>query len=91
MSHLESSLLHEAVAAAEQLGYKVVVDMLDGCGGGVCETGGSRWLMLDSGGTASDRLAHVVRVLQADVRTRTLSMSSLLRQHVTVARTGKAA
>lgn len=75
MSQLVSHLLREAISAAERLGYHVVVDWLDSCGGGICEVAGVKWLMLDHGGTDDDRLNQVVRILQDDARTGAMSLS----------------
>jgi len=58
----------DAVRIAERLGYRVVLDWIDGCGGGRYEAMASEWIMLDRGATIEDRLGQLLAVLEADQR-----------------------
>ena len=46
----------ELVEIALQLGYKIRYDYFGGTGGGVCEHGGTKWLFIDLGMSAVERL-----------------------------------
>jgi hypothetical protein len=78
MTHADHHLFTEAVVVAEQLGYRVVVDWLDGCGGSVCRASGRQWILLDRGLTLLERLRQLLAILRADNRIAAVTLSSEL-------------
>ena len=70
--------LEEAVALAEQLGYGIRQEWMGGCGGGVCQIAGRKWLFIDLSLTAPEQLDQTLLALQEDPGTHGLSMSPQL-------------
>jgi hypothetical protein len=56
-------LLHEALRAAQRLGYQVRHEWLGGSGGGTCEIKGQKWLFVDLALGPSDQLEQVLDAL----------------------------
>ena len=68
--------LNQALQIAEQLGYSIRHECLDGSGGGTCEFGGRKWLFVDSSLNSHEQLALVCEALQADPAMRQLKTDS---------------
>ncbi|MCH2126585.1 MAG: hypothetical protein MK165_17470 [Pirellulaceae bacterium] len=58
--------LEEYLRVAEQRGYEIRQEWLDGNGGGVCEFGGKKWLFVDLALSTVEQLAQVSEALEAD-------------------------
>ena len=58
--------LEEYLRVAEQRGYEIRQEWLDGNGGGVCEFGGKKWLFVDLALSTVEQLAQVSEALAAD-------------------------
>ena len=58
--------LEEAIAAAEALGYGIRREWMGGCGGGVCEIAGRKWIFIDLSMTAAEQLDQIVISLGED-------------------------
>ena len=56
-------LLDAAIRCAEDLGFRIRDDWLEGADGGACEIGGERWLFLDLAQSPQERLAIVASCL----------------------------
>jgi len=59
-------LYRQAVEAAEQLGYTVRHEWLDGRGGGACEFSGQKWIFVDLALDVEEQLDQVIEALHAD-------------------------
>ncbi|MEW4562201.1 hypothetical protein AB1K70_06725 [Bremerella sp. JC770] len=59
-------LLDQAIATAQQLGYQIRREWLDGQGGGVCEIAGKRWIFLDLSLSSMEQLDQVLEALKSD-------------------------
>jgi len=72
--------LERAIAAVEQLGYRVRQDWLGGgsggggTGGGGCEIRGQKWLFLDLSQSPADQLDVVTEVLRREAADRAAGM-----------------
>lgn len=74
----QTDLLAEATEIASRLGYHVLHDWLDGCGGGTVEAAGEKWILLDFNMTKRDQIrqlllaihdeAEQLNMLSADLR-----------------------
>ena len=71
-------LLQKAVALAEQLGYRVRQEWLDG-GGGDCEIRGQKYLFLDLAAEPLDQLGLLLEVLRREPAAASLAMPNALR------------
>jgi hypothetical protein len=58
-------LLEEAIALAKSLGYQVRQEWV-GCGGGVCEVRGQRWLFVDLSQSVWEQLDTLSAVLNRE-------------------------
>ena len=61
-------LLEHAVAAAEQLGYRIRQDWLAGTAGGTCLIGGQKWIFLDLAQGPVEHLTEVAETLRGEPR-----------------------
>lgn len=68
-------LLERALRAAEQIGYRVRQDWLDGPGAG-CEIKGEKWLFLDLASSPLDQLDVVASVLARELNERRANMEA---------------
>lgn len=59
-------LLEQAIAAAEQLGYRVRHEWLGGAGGGACEFAGRKWIFVDLALSVIEQLDQVTEALRND-------------------------
>jgi hypothetical protein len=59
-------LLDEAIALAEQVGYRVRHEWLDGTGGGECELRGQKCVFLDLAVDPLDQLELLLAVLRRE-------------------------
>lgn len=73
-------LLEQALAVAEQLGYRVRHEWMGGSGGGVCEFGGRKWIFLDLALNAVEQLEQVRQALEADPAIHTLDLTPPMRR-----------
>lgn len=58
--------LERCLSVAEELGYQIRQEWLDGAGGGACEFAGRKWLFVDLSLSAVDQLQQVADSLAAD-------------------------
>jgi len=72
--------LEFALQLAEQLGYEVRHELLDGAAGGSCEFAGRRWLFVDLALPPHEQLQQVRDSLVADPRFTTLGLDAATRQ-----------
>ncbi len=77
-------LLEEAIALAEQAGYQVRQEWLDGIGGGPCEVRGRKWIFLDLATGPTEQLDLVVQTLRREPGVCSQPMSSHLRELLAV-------
>jgi len=70
-------LLEAARAIAEQLGFKIREEHLDG-GGGACTVHGQKWLFLDVASGTSEQLEQVAAALIADPQIYSIDMPPTL-------------
>jgi hypothetical protein len=75
-------LLDQALSAAEELGYHVRQEWLEGTGSGACEFAGRKWLFVDLGLNAFEQLEQVIDVLRADPAVHRLRLSPEMRRHL---------
>ncbi len=59
-------LFEHAVAAAEQLGYRIRQDWLSETAGGACSIGGQKWIFLDLSQGPVEHLAEVAEALRGE-------------------------
>ena len=57
-------LLDHLLAAAQQLGYQIRREWLDGQGGGCCEFAGQRWIFLDLALSVPEQLEQLTDALR---------------------------
>ena len=57
-------LLEHAQAAAEQLGFRIRHEWLDGSGGGACEIAGQKWFFVDLALNAFEQLDQMIGELK---------------------------
>lgn len=67
MSTSAQKQLAELTLYARALGYRVRMEHLDGCGGGLTNTNGIRWILLDDMQTAEENLRLLLGILRADM------------------------
>ena len=60
------AMLNAAIQLAQQLGYQVRQDMLDGAGGGHCLIRGKKWLLLDVTQSHREQLGDVLDALRCE-------------------------
>jgi hypothetical protein len=72
-------LLAHALNLAEQLGYVIRQEWLDGGGGGGCELRGRKFLFIDLATSPADQFDRVLRVLRSESRAVELTMPRELR------------
>ncbi len=72
-------LLAHALNLAEQLGYVVRQEWLEGNGGGGCVLRGRRFLFIDLAASPADQFEIVLRVLRSEPQVAELSMPQELR------------
>jgi len=77
-------LLEEAIALAEQLGYRVRQEWLGGSGGGDCEIKGQKCIFLDLAVGPSDQLDLVLETLRREPGAVSLPMPYRIRQLLAV-------
>jgi len=61
-----AGLLDQALAIAEELGYTIRQEWLDGKEGGRCEYGGQTWLFIDLALSTEDQLNQAVEAICED-------------------------
>ncbi|EAQ81224.1 hypothetical protein [Blastopirellula marina] len=71
-------LLEQAVTAAEQLGYQVRREWLDGSGGGSCEVAGKKWIFLDLSLDSHEQLMQVLDAIAQDEALATIPLPASL-------------
>ncbi|PQO43413.1 hypothetical protein [Blastopirellula marina] len=71
-------LLEQAITAAEQLGYRVRREWLDGNGGGSCEVAGKKWIFLDLSLDSHEQLMQVLDAVAQDEALQTIPLPSAL-------------
>jgi hypothetical protein len=81
-------LLQEALALAEQLGYRIRQEWLGGTGGGACEFAGRKWIFVDLALNAVEQLTQVSEALQADPAIHIADLSPSMRNLLGVRKTG---
>jgi len=59
-------ILDQAVRLAEELGYYIRRDWLDGTSGGLCEIAGKPWIFIDLSLSPLDQLEQILSVLRND-------------------------
>jgi hypothetical protein len=59
-----AKLLAEAIDVARRLDYTVREEYLEGAGGGHCNFGGKKWLLLDVTQSVAEQLTDVVDALR---------------------------
>ena len=79
-------VLEQALAVAEELGYKIRHEWLGGNGGGACEFGGSKWIFIDLALNAVEQLDQVAEALRGDPVIHLVALSPPLRQVLDVRR-----
>ena len=72
-------LLQEAIALAQQLGYRVRQEWV-GTGGGICQFRGERWLFIDLSQTVLEQLESVRQALASSPRWKQCSTSPQMRR-----------
>ncbi len=77
-------LLEQAIQAAEQLGYQIRQDWLDGRGGGACELKGQRWIFLDLAQGPIDHLDCVLSAIRDQPGLAELELPPALRARLAV-------
>ena len=75
-------LLEAGFAAAQQLGYNIRHEWLDGNGGGVCEFGGARWIFVDLAQNPGEQLDQVVEAIRNDSNWEKIGLATELRNLV---------
>jgi len=75
-------LLEAGFAAAQQLGYSIRHEWLDGNGGGVCEFGGTKWIFVDLAQNPNEQLDQVVEAIRNDSDWERLDLATELRSLV---------
>ena len=73
-------LREQALALAEQLGYRIREEWLGGSGGGQCEFAGCRWIFVDLALTAVEQLEQVAEALRSDPAVRAATVPAPLRK-----------
>lgn len=63
----KKDLLTEATGVASELGYTVSHDWLEGCGGGRCEVGGEKWILLDFNMTKQDQIRQILLAIEDEL------------------------
>lgn len=74
--------LEEYLRVAEQRGYEIRQEWLDGNGGGVCEFGGKKWLFVDLALSTVEQLAQVSEALAADANLTSRAISKGIRNEI---------
>ena len=59
-------MLEQALALAEQFGYRIRHEWLGGSDGGACEFAGRKWIFVDLALNVAEQLDQVVGALRAD-------------------------
>ncbi|NLF72906.1 MAG: hypothetical protein GX575_28045 [Candidatus Anammoximicrobium sp.] len=80
------NLREQALAVAQQLGYRIRQEWMDGNGGGQCEFAGRKWIFVDLAASASEQLEQIAEALRADPAIQTLTLSPPLRKLFTTRR-----
>jgi hypothetical protein len=73
-------LREQALALAEQLGYRIREEWLGGSGGGQCEFAGCRWIFVDLALNAQEQLEQVAEALRSDPAIHSLPLCAPLRK-----------
>ena len=75
-------LLDRALAAAQQLGFKVRQEWIGGFGGGGCQIKNQKWIFVDIALSPADQLRQVAEALRGDPGLPELQLASELRHVV---------
>lgn len=73
-------LLEQAERVAQQVGYRLRHEWLDGNGGGACVFGGQKWIFIDLALNSSDQLNVVIEAIQGDPAAESAAAAGELRQ-----------
>ncbi len=65
----------QLIEIAQQLGYRIRYDYFGGTGGGICEFGGTRWMLIDLGMSSVERLEKLQSELAEEPLMGSLSLS----------------
>ena len=83
-------LREQALALAEQLGYRIREEWLGGSGGGQCEFAGCRWIFVDLALNAEEQLEQVAEALRSDPAIHSAPLGPALRRHLGVRKSASA-
>ena len=79
-------LREQALAVAEQLGYRIREEWMGGSGGGYCEFAGRKWIFVDLALNAVEQLEQIAEALRSDPAVGTVTLSRPLRMLLGVRR-----
>ena len=73
-------LREQALALAQQLGYRIREEWIGGSGGGQCEFAGCRWIFVDLALNAEEQLEQVAEALRSDPAIHAVPLRAPLRK-----------
>ena len=73
-------LREQALALAQQLGYRIREEWIGGSGGGQCEFAGCRWIFVDLALNAEEQLEQVAEALRSDPAIQSMPLRAPLRR-----------
>ena len=70
----------QLIEIAQQMGYRIRYDYFGGTGGGICEYGGNKWMLIDLGMSSVERLEKLQSELADEPLIGTLGLSNQQQQ-----------